>query len=281
MRQFVVFIVPKKENYVCHLKKSLLRQWYRRFDAFMIRQDYTRCHYDNCVCFQQLSDSFIYLLLYINDMLIVSKDKSLISRLKSQLCNEFEIQDLRATKKILGMEIHKDRKARKLYLFQRKYLEKVLNRFNMSICKPITTSLIAHFVLSAESCPTCEVEIEKMSYIPYSNTMGSLMYAMVCTRPNLAYVVSVVSRYMHNPGKNNCEAIKWVLRYVKGFLNRRLVFDKSKTATYDIAGFVDSDYGGDIDRECSTSSYIFTLCASAISWKSSLQPIVALFTTVA
>ena len=151
----------------------------------------------------------------------------------------------------------------------------------MSICKPITTSLIAHFVLSAESCPTCEVEIEKMSYIPYSNTMGSLMYAMVCTRPNLAYVVSVVSRYMHNPGKNNCEAIKWVLRYVKGSLDRCLVFDKSKTATYDVVGFVDSNYDGDLDCRRSTLGYIFTRCACAISWKASLQPIAALSTTEA
>ena len=95
MRQPDGFIVHKKESHVSYLKKSLYglkqapRQWYQRFDVFMIRQGYIRWRYDNCLYFQQLGDSFIYLLLYVNDMLITSKDKSLINRLKSQLSNEF------------------------------------------------------------------------------------------------------------------------------------------------------------------------------------------------
>ena len=78
----------------------------------MIRQGYIRCQYDNCIYFQQFGDSFIYLLLYVNDILIASKDKSLISSLKSQFNNEFEMRDLGAAKKILGMEIRRDRTSR-------------------------------------------------------------------------------------------------------------------------------------------------------------------------
>ena len=73
----------------------------------------------------------------------------------------------------------------------------------MSNCKPVTTPLAAHFKLSVESCPASEVEIEKMSYVPYSSAVGSLMYAMVCTRHDLAYAVSMVSRHMHNLGKDH------------------------------------------------------------------------------
>jgi len=82
----------------------------------MIKQGYTCCHCDNYVYFQQFVYSFIYLLFYVDDMLIVFKDKSWFSRLKSQLNNEFEMKDLEPAKKTLGMEIHKDRKASKLYL---------------------------------------------------------------------------------------------------------------------------------------------------------------------
>ena len=73
----------------------------------------------------------------------------------------------------------------------------------MSNCKPISIPLAAHFKLSSESCPQTEEEKEKMTSIPYANAVGSLMYAMVCTRPDLAYAVSMVSRYMHNPGKEH------------------------------------------------------------------------------
>jgi len=139
----------------------------------------------------------------MDGMLIVSKDKSLITKLKSQLSNEFEMKDLRAAKKILGMEIHRDRKAGKLYLSQRTYLKKVLDKFNMNNYKPVTTPLAAHFKVSPKCCPASEEEIEKMSHVPYSSTVRSLMYATVCTRPDLAYAVSVGSYYMHNPGKDH------------------------------------------------------------------------------
>lgn len=149
----------------------------------MIAQGYTRSRYDNCVYFRQYSDgSFIYLLLYVDDMLIASKDKSLISKLKFQLSEEFEMKDLSAAKKILGMEIQRDRKAGKLYLSQGHYLEKILGRFSMHNCKAVSTPLAAHFRLSAECCPQSDEDIDRMSNVPYSSVVGSLMYAMVCTR---------------------------------------------------------------------------------------------------
>ena len=101
-------------------------------------------------------------------MLIASKDKSLISDLKSQLSEEFEIKDLGAAKKILGMEIQRDRKAGKLYLSQGHYLKKVLGRLNMGNSKAVSTPLTAHFKLFAECCPQSEEDIDRMSNVPYS-----------------------------------------------------------------------------------------------------------------
>jgi len=159
MKQPKGFVVPTKEQCVYQLKKSLyelkqvLRQWYKRFHIFMIGQGYTRSRYDNYVCFRQYSDgSLVYLLLYVDDMLIASKDKSLISRLKSQLSREFEMKDLGAAKKIIEMEIQRNQKAEKLYLSQSRYLEKVLDIFSMGNCKAVSTPFAAHFKLFAESC---------------------------------------------------------------------------------------------------------------------------------
>ena len=205
------FKVAGKEDWVCKLNKSLYglkqspRQWYKRFDQFMIGQNYTRSNFDHCVYFRKLQDgSFIYLLLYVDDMLIASRNKGEICRLKAQLSKEFEMKDLGEAKKILGMEIARDRQRGILCLTQKQYLKKVLQRFGMSEkTKPVSTPLAPHFKLSASQCPKTEEEREYMSKVPYSNAVGSLMYAMVCTRPDISHAVGTVSRYMHNPGKEH------------------------------------------------------------------------------
>jgi hypothetical protein len=123
MHQPEGFIVEGKEDHICQLRRSLYglkqspRQWYKRFDSFMIGHGYTRSSYDSCVYYRQLVDgSFFYLLLYVDDMLIAAKSMLEIKRLKSLLGDEIEMKDLSAVKKILGMEIHRDRKVGKLYL---------------------------------------------------------------------------------------------------------------------------------------------------------------------
>ena len=125
------------------------------------------------------------------------------------------MKDLGPAKKILGMEILRDRKASKLYLSQKGYIEKVLCRFNMQSAKPVSTPLAAHFRLLSALSPQSDDEIEYMSHVPYSRAMGSLMYAMVCSRPDLSYAVSVVSRYMANPGKEHWKAVQCILRYLR------------------------------------------------------------------
>ena len=107
------------------------------------------------------------------------------------------------------------------------------------------------------------------------------MYSMVCTRPDLAYAASLVSRFMAKPGKHHWEAVKWVFRYLKGTCNYGLKYQKTCFTENALVGFVDSDYAGDLDKRRSLTSYVFTLFGCTVSWKTTLQPVVALSTTEA
>lgn len=153
------FIVPGKENLVFKLKKSLYglkqspRQWYKRFDTFVLSQGFKRSNYDSCVYLKIVNNSAIYLLIYVDDMLITVKDKTKIAKLKAHLSGEFEMKDLSVAKKIPGMEISRDKPFGKLYLSQKEYIDKVLRRFNMHEAKPVSTPLAAHFRLSSALCP--------------------------------------------------------------------------------------------------------------------------------
>jgi hypothetical protein len=275
------------ENLVCRLKKSLYglkqspRQWYKRFDSYMIQIGYTRCEYDCCVYVRILEDgSYIFLLLYVDDMLIAAKSMCEVNRLKSLLHKEFEMKDLGAAKKILGMEIRRDRGARKLWLSQKNYIMKVLEKFSMLDAKTVSTPLANHFRLSGSQCPKNEEEIENMSKVPYASAVGCLMYAMVCTRPDLAHAVSTVSRYMANPGREHWNAVKWIFRYLKGTAEHGILFSR-QPRTNSVVGYVDVDYAGEVDDRRSTTGYVFTLSGGLICWKSTLQSIVPMSTTEA
>jgi len=117
------------------------------------------------------------------------------------------MKDLSAAKKILGIEITRDRKSGLLFLSQQNYIKKVFQRFSMHNAKAVSTPIAPHFKLSAAQCPSTDQDIEYMSRVPYSSVVGSLMYAMVCSRPDLSYAMSLVSRYMSNPGKEHWRAV--------------------------------------------------------------------------
>ena len=285
MKQPEGFEVKGTENHVCRLERSLYglkqspRQWYKRFDSFMVTHDFTRSSYDSCVYFKKLVDgSLIYLVLYVDDMLVACNNLIEVEKLKRLLASEFDMKDLGDAKKILGMEIFRDRKKGELYLSQRRYIENVLDRFSMRNAKAVSTPIGSHFKLSKELRPQSKQEEEQMARVPYTSAVGSIMYAMVCSRPDIAQAVSMVSRYMSRPGKGHWEAVKWLLRYLKGTCNVCLKFGKDSCG---LTGFCDSDYAGDLDGRKSTSGLVFTLGGTAVSWQSSLQDVTALSTTEA
>uniref|UniRef100_A0A2N9HK67 Reverse transcriptase Ty1/copia-type domain-containing protein n=1 Tax=Fagus sylvatica TaxID=28930 RepID=A0A2N9HK67_FAGSY len=166
--------------------------------------------------------------------------------LMKELFKSFDMKDLGPARQILGMQILRDRKAKKLWLSQEKYIERVLERFNMKHAKLVSTPLGGHFKLSKKSCPSSNKEKENMASIPYSSAVGSLMYAMVCTRPDIAHAVGVVS--------------------------------SSKPV---LEGYTNADMAGDLDGRKSTSRFLFTFVGGAVSWQPKLQKCVSLSTTEA
>jgi hypothetical protein len=121
------------------------------------------------------------------------------------------MKDLGAAKQILGMKIIRDRVNGTLKISQAKYVNKILSRFNMNGAKPASTPFGCQFKLTKDQSLKTNQEKTYMSKVPYALVIESLMYAMVCTRSNIAYAVGAVSRYMDNPGKHHWEAIKWIL----------------------------------------------------------------------
>lgn len=278
------FQVAGKENLVCKLIKSLYglkqapRQWYLKFDSFMMKNGYTRSAMDHCCYFKQFDSSYIILLLYVDDMLIAGSNMREINRLKRQMSEEFEMKDMGAAKQILGMSIIRDRSEGTLKLSQEKYIEKLLQKFSVQDAKTRSTPLATHFNLTKKQSPKMDEGKKDMAKVPYASAVGSLMYAMVCTRPDIAHAVGVVSRFMSNPGREHWEAVKWLLRYLKGTSKVALCFSKKDVI---LEGFSDADLGGCLDTRKSTTGYIFTLGGTAVSWMSRLQKSVALSTTEA
>ena len=221
------------------------------------------------------------MLLYVDNILIARKRHLVIEKIKAMLRSEFEMKDLGAAKRLLGMDIHRDRSQGMLWLSQSHYIEKVLVRFHMSQAKPVSTPLAAHFRLSTSSESLDAEEEVYMSRVPYASAVGSLMYAMVCTRPDIAHAVSVVSRFMSKPGKEHWKAVQWIFRYLRGTSNYGLMFDKRTANLGQVVGYSDSDFAGDLDERRSLTGYVFQLCGSCVSWKATLQSVVALSTTEA
>ena len=169
----------------------------------MITNGFMRCNYDCCVYFKLLEDDlYIYLILYVDDMLIACKRMDEIEKLKVMLNSEFDMKDL-GTAKILGVEIKRNRTKREIFLSHERYLTKVLETYKMLDSKPVLTPLAAHFKPSNQLCPKTNEEKLDMKNVPYANAVGCLMYAMVLTRPDLSHSVSEVSRYMAQLGKEH------------------------------------------------------------------------------
>eukprot|EP00253_Pinus_taeda_P026805 PITA_26805 len=136
--------------------------------------------------------------------------------------------------------------------------------------QPVKVPIPIGVKLSVEQCPKTQEEEEDMSYVPYASVVSSLMYVMVCTRPNIAHVVGVLSRFMSKLGKDNWTSVKRVFRYLCGTNDYVLCYHgrPGLDRVLDIRGFVDADWVGDLDQRRSTSGYVFNLFGGAVSWMS-------------
>ena len=137
----------------------------------------------------------------------------------------------------------------------------------MHKCSPSPAPIVKGDKFGTFQCPRNQCETDQMKSVPYASAVGSIMYAQVCTRPDLAFVTGMLGRFQSNPGPDHWKAAKKVLRYMQGTKDFMLTY--KRTDNLEIVGYSDSDFAGCVDSMRSTSGYIFTLAGGAISWKSS------------
>nr|CAN75281.1 hypothetical protein VITISV_007972 [Vitis vinifera] len=189
------------------------------------------------------------------------------------------MKDLGSTKRILGMKIERDMSKRLLRLSQKSYILKVLSRCEMNNLKTVSTPLGKHFRLSITQAPETHEEKRFMERIPYASMVGSVMYTMVCSRPDLAYAVNMISRYMSCLGKPYWQTVKWLFQYLAGTRSLGLVYGGNSQLGTQLQGFVDVDYAGNIDTIKSLTGYLFIVFGRIVSWKANIQSVVSLLTT--
>ncbi|CAM8921011.1 unnamed protein product [Rhodiola kirilowii] len=211
----------------------------------------------------------LYLLMYVYDILIMSNSELEITKIKKELSSNFDMKDLGIAKKILGINIVRNKPNKMMFLSQSDYIDKVLKRFNMENSKSAAIPLGGHLVLSKTDCPKTEIDMKKMALIPYDVAVGSVMYCMFCTRPDLAFGISVLSRFMSNPGETHGNAMQFLLKYLNSTKNLGLVYAPHGNKN-ELFGYVDSDYASNMDNRKSTIGLFFTWFGNCISWKSQL-----------
>jgi hypothetical protein len=142
---------------------------------------------------------FIILVLYVDDILLACSDKNLLHDTKGFLSSNFDMKDLGDVSYVLGIEIHRDRTKSVLGLSQMAYIEKMLKRYNMHNCSGQPVPVVKGDKLGTFQGPRNQLEIDQMKSIFYASAVGSIMYAQVCTRPDLAFVTRLLGRFQSNP----------------------------------------------------------------------------------
>ena len=214
----------------------------------------------------------------MDDLIILASNVTQLKWLKSELEKEFEMSDLGELHYCLGVEFERNREAHTITMNQRSYIEEVLKRFNMEECKPVGTP----FDVNSKLLKLLDEEFvnvqREMKGVPYKARVGSLMYAMVATRADIAFAVSTVSQFMSKAGPPHWMAVKRIMRYLKGTLDFKLCLGGKDIV---LRGFCDADWAGDANDRRSTTGYVFFVGVGVISWKCKKQPTIALSTTEA
>ncbi|CAL2253197.1 unnamed protein product [Prunus armeniaca] len=269
MEQPEGFVVKGQETKVCKLVKSLYglkqapKQWHEKFDHTMMSHGFKINECDKCVYIKNNKNSCVLVCLYVDDMLIMGTSKDAINSTKKMLNSSFDMKDLGQADVILGIQIKRNNDGYILTQFH--YAEKILRKFGQFDCKPAVTPFDVNCKLKKNSG-------DAISQLEYSQVIGSLMYLMNSTRPDLAYSVSRLSRYTSNPGHDHWEALIKVLRYLKYTQDYGLHYTRYPPV---LEGYSDANWISDSTETKSTSGYVFTLGGAAVSWKSSKQTCIA------
>lgn len=267
-----------KTNKVLKLKKGLYglkqapRQWNERISSFFKKHHYIQSLSDNCVYSKCDGDSLTIIVIYVDDGLVSSNDKSELSSICNLLKKEFELK-VHAPQVFVGMEITQSSDRSLISIRQSHYIKVLLKRFKMDDCKPVTTPGDTNKQLYPS-------DKESNAKIPYQEAVGALLYLAIISRPDIAFQVNKASQFNSKYNETHWVAVKRIFRYLKGSIDTGIHYTKvSKEFT--LIGYADADYAGDLAVRKSTSGFVVTLGDSAISWGSRLQKSVAQSTTEA
>ncbi|KAJ9520214.1 hypothetical protein QJQ45_030168 [Haematococcus lacustris] len=210
-------------------------------------------------------------VVYVDDIILASPSSTAIVAVKQQLQQVFSLHDLGPAANFLGMRITRDLEAGTLKLDQQQYIEQVLDRFSMTAANGRVLPMTTGTRLVKEGSP-----LDSSSAHRYRELVGALLYASTCTRPDIAFAVGQLSRFMQAPTQQHQQVASGLLRYLKRTAEMGLVYSRSSNPQ--LQGYVDADYAGDPDSMRSTTGSVFVL---NVTWRSKLQTTVATSTTEA
>lgn len=270
------FIDHDRPTYVCRLEKALygLRQapraWYQELRSYLLTLGFVNSVADTSLFIKTNGTSLLYVLVYVDDMLITGSNTVLINNLISQIQTRFSIKDLGESRYFLGIEF--TRNSTGLHLSQQKYIKDLLEKTKMSASKPVSTPMSPTPKLTLGSGTRLSDPRE------YRTTIGSLQY-LAFTRPDIAFAVNRLSQFMHQPTDLHWSAAKRILRYLAGTQTHGILIRRGTPLS--LHGFSDADWAGDTDDFVSTNAYVVYLGGSPISWSSKKQTGVARSSTEA
>ena len=264
------FYVNGKKDKVYLLKKALYglkqapRAWYSRIDAYLLTLGCQKSQSEFTLYIKKIKEDNLIVSLYVDNLLVTGNNVGLVNEFKVEMKQVLEMTDLGEMTYFLGIEVHQQQHD--IFICQKKYAKEILKKFRMEECKPTST------LMNQKEKFCKENGAEKANEGLFRSMIGCLMY-LTSTRPDIMYVVSLLSRYMHCASKNNFQAAKRVLRYVKGTIDYGIKFSQVKN--FVLHGYSDSDWTGCVDDMQSTSGYCFSFGSGIFSWSSKKQEVVA------
>jgi histone deacetylase 1/2 len=273
MRQPPGFEDPSRPDHLCRLVKAIYglkqapRAWHARLSAVLEKLGFKASAADTSLFILQSSAVTVYLLIYVDDIIVVSSSARASARLVDDLRSEFSVKDLGPLHFFLGIEVL-SQSSGGLILTQRKYALELLRRAWMLKCQPATTPMTVSDPLSTSSgLPLSSDEATR-----YRSVVGGLQYLTV-TRPDLSYAVNRVCQFLHEPRDTHWAAVKRILRYVKLTGNHGLRI--KHVADTLLSAFSDADWPGNSDDRRSTGGYALFLGGNLIAWSARKQATVS------
>ncbi|WVZ78827.1 hypothetical protein U9M48_026477 [Paspalum notatum var. saurae] len=263
------FVDPQHPDHVCRLNKSLYglkqapRAWFSRFATHLLSLGFTEAKTDASLFIFHRGTETVYLLLYVDDIVLTASSDALLRRTIDALQREFSMKDLGPLHHFLGLSV--TRQHGSIHLSQRHYILEILERAGMTDCKPCSTPIDTQSKLSATGDPVNNAT-------DYRSIAGALQY-LTFTRPDIAYAVQQVCLFMHDPRMPHLALIKRILRYLRGTLDHGLILHRTDPSA--LVVYTDADWAGCPDTRKSTSGYGVFLGDNLISWSSKRQPTVS------